>query len=135
MRGRMDVAPGIERSSSIRAGHLLGSAFVMVRLLGGRPVGSLRWRPWPLIADPCCRIREPKPAADVVLMESTYGDRGEHLVDHDGAELAAVIKDSRGRGGKVVIPAFAIGRVEELLYWVRRLEREKRIPDPACLRR
>jgi metallo-beta-lactamase family protein len=67
------------------------------------------------------------PAADVVLVESTYGDR-DHTPDDEGAQLSAVIRDTAQRGGKIIIPAFAIGRVEELLYWVRRLEEEGRIP-------
>jgi metallo-beta-lactamase family protein len=62
-----------------------------------------------------------------VLVESTYGDR-DHGPEDEGQALADVIKDTAGRGGKLIIPAFAIGRVEELLYWVRRLERERRIP-------
>ena len=62
-----------------------------------------------------------------VLVESTYGDR-DHQQDDNGAQLAEVIQDTAARGGKLIVPAFAIGRVEELLYWVRRLEREKRIP-------
>ena len=66
-------------------------------------------------------------AADVVLVESTYGDR-DHVADDNGEALAEVIRDTAGRGGKLIIPAFAIGRVEELLYWMRRLERERRIP-------
>ena len=65
--------------------------------------------------------------ADLVLVESTYGDR-DHAVDDDGAMLAEVIHDTVRRGGKLIIPLFAIGRVEELLYWVRRLEHERRIP-------
>ena len=67
------------------------------------------------------------PTADVVLVESTYGDR-DHLDDDDGTELAAIIRETVAKGGRVVIPAFAIGRVEELLYWIRRLEDEKKIP-------
>jgi len=98
---------------------------VLVRLKGGPTVlfgGDLGRYGRPVLLDP-----ENALAADVVLMESTYGDR-EHLVDDEGRELAEIIKDTAQRGGKLVIPSFAIGRVEELLYWVRRLEQEKRIP-------
>jgi metallo-beta-lactamase family protein len=49
-------------------------------------------------------------------------------VDDSGEQLAGIIRDTAARGGKLVIPSFAIGRVEELLYWVRRLEDERRIP-------
>ena len=62
-----------------------------------------------------------------MLVESTYGDR-DHDADDDGEQLAQVIRDTVERGGKLIIPAFAIGRVEEVLYWVRRLEQERRIP-------
>src|ERR1044071_5944361 len=60
-------------------------------------------------------------AADVVLVESTYGDR-DHEADDNGERLATVIRDPYGRGGKLIIPAFAIGRVEEVLFGVRRLD-------------
>ncbi|MCM3880051.1 MAG: MBL fold metallo-hydrolase, partial [Vicinamibacterales bacterium] len=55
------------------------------------------------------------------------GDRV-HEPDDKGARLAAIIKDTVARGGKVIIPAFAIGRVEEVLYWIKRLEDEGQIP-------
>src|SRR5262249_21637822 len=67
------------------------------------------------------------PAADVALVESTYGDR-DHPVDDQGQMLADIILRTHDRGGKLIIPAFAIGRVEELLYWIRRLEEAHRIP-------
>jgi metallo-beta-lactamase family protein len=120
----IDVAPGVSVEFH-QAGHLLGSAFVLVRLQGGPTVifgGDLGRYGRPVLPDP-----ENATAADVVLMESTYGDR-EHLDDDEGHELAEVIRDTAQRGGKLIIPSFAIGRVEELLYWVRRLEREERIP-------
>lgn len=107
------------------AGHLLGSAFVHATLSGGRSIlfgGDLGRYDRPVLPDPT-----PAPAADVVLCESTYGDR-EHLEDDRGERLAQVIRDTAQRGGKVIVPSFAIGRVEELLYWVRRLEDERRIP-------
>ena len=65
--------------------------------------------------------------ADYLLVESTYGDRL-HDANDDGAVLERIVKETVGRGGRVIIPAFAIGRVEELLYWLKRLEEEGRIP-------
>jgi metallo-beta-lactamase family protein len=65
--------------------------------------------------------------ADYLLVESTYGDRV-HEKDDDGARLAEIVKTTVQRGGKLIVPAFAIGRVEEVLYWLRRLEMEQRIP-------
>ena len=63
----------------------------------------------------------------MLLLESTYGDRI-HEPDDQGARLAAIIKDTVARGGKLIIPAFAIGRVEEVLYWIKKLEDEGKIP-------
>jgi len=120
----IEIVPGVTIEFH-PAGHLLGSAFVHVRLSGGRTIlfgGDLGRYARPVLPDP-----SPAVQADVVLVESTYGDR-----DHDEGEtdeqLAAVIRETAGRGGRLVIPSFAIGRVEELLYWVGRLEDEKRIP-------
>ena len=108
-----------------QAGHLLGSSFVRMTLDGGPSIlfgGDLGRYGRPVLPDPV-----DAPAADVVLVESTYGDR-DHLDDDEGTELAAIIRETVAKGGRVVIPAFAIGRVEELLYWIRRLEDEKKIP-------
>ena len=120
----IEVAPGVTIGFS-PAGHLLGSAYVLVRLAGGKTIlfgGDLGRYSRPILPDPSNAV-----AADVVLVESTYGDR-DHVPDDDGEQLAVVIRDTAQRNGKLIIPAFAIGRVEEVLYWVRRLEREKRIP-------
>ena len=75
-------------------------------------------------------LPDPQPVdeADVLLVESTYGDRL-HEPDDDGERLAAIISDDASSArGKVIIPSFAIGRVEEVLYWIKRLEEEARIP-------
>ena len=120
----IEVVPGVSIEFH-PAGHLLGSAFIIVRLTGGPSIlfgGDLGRYSRPILPDPSGAI-----AADVVLVESTYGDR-DHQPDDSGAQLAEVIKKTAGQHGKLVIPAFAIGRVEELLYWVRRLEAEHRIP-------
>src|SRR5690606_546110 len=76
---------------------------------------------------PVLRDPEPVASADVLLVESTYGGR-EHAPDDDGEVLARVIRETADRGGRVIIPAFAIGRVEEVLYWIKKLEDEKRVP-------
>jgi metallo-beta-lactamase family protein len=109
----------------INAGHLLGSAYVKITIRGGPTIlfgGDLGRYSRPVLPDP-----SPPPPADVLLLESTYGDRV-HEPDDQGARLAAIVKDTLARGGKLVIPAFAIGRVEEVLYWIKRLEEEGRIP-------
>jgi metallo-beta-lactamase family protein len=117
------VAPGID-VEFINAGHLLGSSYVRVHL-GGRTVlfgGDLGRFGRPVLPDPTM-IAE----ADYLLVESTYGDRV-HERDDDGSRLADVVKATAERGGKLIIPAFAIGRVEELLYWLKRLEQERKVP-------
>ncbi len=117
------VVPGLE-VEFINAGHLLGSAYARVHF-GGKTYlfgGDLGRYGRPVLPDP-----SPVADADVLLVESTYGDRL-HEADDDGAKLAAIINEAAQRGGKLIIPSFAIGRVEEMLYWLRRLEHEKRIP-------
>ena len=120
----IEVAPGVT-AEFIPAGHLLGAAYVVVRLAEGRTIllgGDLGRYNRPVLQDPTDAM-----SADVALVESTYGDR-DHAVDDQGEQLAEVIRDTARRGGKLIVPSFAIGRVEELLYWVRRLEQEHRIP-------
>lgn len=120
----IEVAPGITIEFRL-AGHLLGSAYVLVKVLGGPTIlfgGDLGRYNRPVLPDPSDAV-----AADLVLCESTYGDR-DHLDDDNGDQLAEVIHDTVRRGGKLIVPSFAIGRVEELLYWIRRLEQERRIP-------
>jgi metallo-beta-lactamase family protein len=77
----------------------------------------------PVLPDPF-----PVTDTDVLLVESTYGDKT-HEVDDDGARLAGIIRSTADRKGKVIIPAFALGRVEELLYWIKRLEDRRAIPQ------
>ncbi len=119
-----EVAPGISVVFA-PAGHLLGSAHIHARLKGGPTIlfgGDLGRYARPVLVDPADAV-----AADVVLVESTYGDR-DHTPDDGGEAFAGVIRDTARRGGKVIVPAFAIGRVGEVLYWIRRLEGEGRIP-------
>ncbi len=117
------VAQGID-IEFINAGHLLGSSFVRMRLNGKTILfgGDLGRFGRPVLPDPTMIT-----ATDYLLVESTYGDRV-HEHDDDGARLAAVVTQTVERGGKLIIPSFAIGRVEELIYWLRRLEAERRIP-------
>ena len=119
-----EVAPGFTAEFH-PAGHLLGSSFIVVRVGGVKTIlfgGDLGRYNRPVLRDP-----ENAVAADLVLVESTYGDR-DHTPDDEGEGFAEIIRATAGRGGKLIIPAFAIGRVEELLYWVRRLEQHARIP-------
>jgi metallo-beta-lactamase family protein len=109
----------------IHAGHLLGSAFIRMTIRGGPTVlfgGDLGRYSRPVLPDP-----SPPPPADVLLLESTYGDRVHEPDDH-GARLGTIVRDTVARGGKLIIPSFAIGRVEEVLYWIKKLEDEGTIP-------
>lgn len=119
----MPVAAGIE-VEFVNAGHLLGSSYVRMHIDGRTIVfgGDLGRYSRPVLPDPT-----PVEEADYLLVESTYGDRT-HEQDDQGARLAEIVRRTADRGGKLIIPAFAIGRVEELLYWLRRLEIEHRIP-------
>jgi metallo-beta-lactamase family protein len=121
----MPVAPGID-VEFINAGHLLGSAYARVHLHStGKTIlfgGDLGRYDRPVMPDP-----DPVSEADVLLVESTYGNRV-HEVDDDGARMARIITEAAERRGKVIVPAFALGRIEEVLYWINRLEKERRIP-------
>jgi metallo-beta-lactamase family protein len=120
------VAPGLE-AEFVNAGHLLGSAYVRVRRTNGTGGtllfgGDLGRYSRPVLPDP-----SPGVACDVLLVESTYGNR-EHPPEDHGAALARIVNDTVERQGKLIIPAFAIGRVEEVLYWLKKLEDAKQIP-------
>jgi metallo-beta-lactamase family protein len=120
----IEIVPGLSVEFVV-AGHLLGSAFVVARITGGPTIlfgGDLGRFGRPVLPDPDRPV-----AADIALVESTYGDR-DHAPDDDGEALAEIVRESSARGGKVIVPAFAIGRVEEVLYWLRRLEQQRRIP-------
>ena len=123
---KVSVGAGIE-VEFINAGHLLGSSYVLATRAdksGGRILfgGDLGRYSRPILPDP-----SPGVDADVLLVESTYGDR-RHPKEDDGETLARIITETIGKRGKVIIPAFAIGRVEELLYWLFRLEDQGRLP-------
>lgn len=108
----------------IDAGHLLGSAYARITT-GGRVIlfgGDLGRYGRPVLPDPT-----PVTEADVLLIESTYGNR-RHDPDDSGDKLARIVSDVFNRGGKLIIPSFAIGRVNEIIYWLDKLEEQRRIP-------
>ena len=116
----MPVAQGLE-AEFIPAGHLLGAAYVRLRRAdgsGGTVIfgGDLGRYDRPILQNPA-----PGSRADVLLLESTYGDR-EHLNDDEQDRLAAIVNETAEKHGKLIIPAFAIGRVEEVLYTIKKLE-------------
>ena len=123
----MKIAEGVEALFR-RAGHILGAATVELRISSGDPdsfrlvfSGDLgRWDQ-PILRDP-----EFVPEADILLLESTYGDRT-HPSD-PSAELARVVHEAAQRGGALLIPAFAVGRAQEVIWRLRQLQDQQRIP-------
>ena len=118
------LAAGIEARFS-PAGHVLGAASVCiatgsVRVLFSGDLG----REDDLLMRPPAR----PPAADWVIIESTYGDRRHAHLDSE-VELAAAIKGAIDRGGVIVVPAFAVGRAQLLLLLIARLKAKRIIPD------
>jgi metallo-beta-lactamase family protein len=109
----------------LRAGHILGSAFVEFHLPDGRTVlftGDLGRPNQPIIRDP-----EIVEAADFMLLESTYGDR-DHPDVSPGDFLRDAISQAHESGGMIVIPAFAIGRTQDILYYIHDLEKRGDCP-------
>jgi metallo-beta-lactamase family protein len=107
------------------AGHILGAALVELRVGGRRLVfsGDLGRPHDPVMIDPAIVS-----AADFVVVESTYGDRL-HGPEDPADVLADIIGRTVRRGGVVLIPSFAVGRVQTILYHLQRLKQSKRIPD------
>lgn len=127
---RFQVAPGMFASFRI-SGHILGSSLVLLEIDGagadgaGRTIlfsGDLGHYDQPIIKDP-----SPPPPCDYMLVESTYGDRL-HDPEDPKIALAQIINDAAKRDAPVLIPAFAVGRTQEIVYLIRELEDEKAIP-------
>ncbi|MCC8161762.1 MAG: MBL fold metallo-hydrolase [Lachnospiraceae bacterium] len=122
---KIDLCPGIQARFR-DVGHLLGSSSVELwitegdisrKLVFSGDIGNINQ---PLIRDPL-----PTETADYVIMESTYGDRVHNAPPDYATELAAVISRTLKRGGNLVIPAFAVGRTQELLYFIRDIKERK----------
>ncbi len=117
-----DICEGV-RATFIDAGHLLGSASIRLELTEGdeqRTIvfsGDIGNVDQPIIRDPQFFDN-----ADYVVMESTYGDRNHTEVWSYTDELAQIIDETLGKGGNVVIPSFAVGRTQELLYFIREIK-------------
>jgi metallo-beta-lactamase family protein len=124
-----DVCAGV-RARFSDAGHILGSASIVLEATNGSAVtrlvysGDVGRAGLPIIRDPA----PPPDAADVVIMESTYGNRDHESVASARDHLARVVRATATRGGRVLIPAFAVGRTQELVYDLQVLTREKAIP-------
>lgn len=112
----------------IDAGHLLGSSSIEVwisedgiekKLVFSGDIGNVNQ---PLIRDP-----QYPDSADYVIMESTYGDRSHDTPPDYAKALTEVIQRTFDRGGNVVIPSFAVGRTQEMLYFIRQIKQEKMV--------
>jgi metallo-beta-lactamase family protein len=110
------------------AGHILGSAIVELWLGGRRKLvfsGDLGQPGHPIVQDP-----EPVEEADLLLVESTYGNRRHRSLPETLEELVRVIRDTlEVRGGNVIVPAFAVGRTQDLLFLLADLHRKGRLPE------
>ena len=125
---RFEVVPGVT-ARFVDAGHILGSASVVLEWMEGSTTrrlgfsGDIGRSNLPIIRDPA-----PPPGLDWVIMESTYGDRDHESVEGARDELARIVRETAARGGRILIPAFAVGRTQELLYELRGLVQEGKIP-------
>jgi metallo-beta-lactamase family protein len=124
-----NLGPGLT-FESFDAGHLLGSTAVLLRAEeGDRSVrlafsGDVGRPDLPIIPDP-----EPCPEADYLILESTYGDRLHQPLERIHDKLADAINRTCARGGKVIVPAFAVGRTQQLVLMLHELANAKRIPS------
>jgi len=125
---RQVVAPGVTMTL-LDAGHVLGSAIVVLDIEDGGRVTRLGFtgdlgRPHlPILRDP--QVPE---GVHVLLSESTYGDRLHAPIAETSEGLAEVVRRTCARGGRVVIPSFALERAQEVIYELKRLRMEQRIP-------
>jgi metallo-beta-lactamase family protein len=112
------------------AGHILGSALAVIDVehqghtMRVGFTGDLGRTRLPILRDP-----QPIPAVDYLVMESTYGDRLHDPIESAKEQLAQVIRRTVARGGKIIIPAFAIERTQELVYFIHLLRQENAIPE------
>ncbi len=125
-RERREIAPGVALRFH-RAGHILGSALVELELAGKRPLrilfsGDLGRYGAPILPDP-----EPGLGADALVLESTYGGR-RHPSEPPAEALRDEVLRAVKNGGALVVPAFAIGRTQEILFTLRALEQAAAIP-------
>ena len=129
---KVDLCEGVS-VECIDAGHLLGSASMKLTVTEGGEMrtivfsGDIGNVDQPIIRDPQFFHQ-----ADFVVMESTYGNRNHTEVWSYTDELAQIIDETLGKGGNVVIPSFAVGRTQELLYFIRQIKDEnlvKSVPN------
>ena len=126
----VSICDGIKASFMV-AGHIMGASLVLVELENASADGSsirflfsgdLGHYDQPIVNDPA-----PPPDCDYLMCESTYGNRLHGDVDSP-TQMARIINDAARRNSPMLIPAFAVGRTQEILYMIRELEEAKRIP-------
>jgi metallo-beta-lactamase family protein len=123
-----EIAPGIQ-IRFVDAGHLLGSAMVALQIKAGNRTrtitftGDLGRRGLPILRDPA-----PVPPAQLLISESTYGGRRHSPADSLADTLGDVVRRTVARGGKVLIPAFSLGRSQTIIYFLTELLRAGKIP-------
>jgi len=124
------VSEGV-KASFLVAGHIMGASLVLLEIDGGKPDGTdlrflfsgdLGHYDQPIVKDPA-----KPPACDYLMVESTYGDRLHGDVSSED-QMAGIINQAIRRSGPILIPAFAVGRTQEVLYLLRDLEEKGRIP-------
>jgi metallo-beta-lactamase family protein len=124
----VEVAPSL-RVRARESGHLLGSASLeLIAERAGRTAtlafsGDVGPRGMPMLEDP-----DPPERADLVFLESTYGDRDHRPYDQTKAEFAELLRSAVAQRGKILIPAFAVGRTQQLLYELAELFRSGVVP-------
>jgi metallo-beta-lactamase family protein len=112
------------------AGHILGAAIVRLRINDKDKTktlvfsGDLGNMNSPLLRDPAVLTE-----ADVLLLESTYGDRDHKPLENTLDELQETLAEAGASGGNVIIPAFAVGRTQELIYWLGKIQRQGGLPQ------
>jgi metallo-beta-lactamase family protein len=116
---------GLE-ATFVDAGHLLGSAMIALKAEERRLAftGDLGRPGLPILRDPA-----PVPPADVILSESTYGGHTHEPVEETAERLGDVVRQTAARGGKLIIPAFSVGRTQTVVYFLHQLMNAGRLPD------
>ncbi len=125
----LEVAPGLTYTNH-DAGHMLGSTFMVLDAVeNGRKLrlgfsGDLGRPGLPIVRDP-----EPPPPLDYLILESTYGNRLHQDMGPVKEKLADIVNRAARRGGKIIVPAFAVGRTQQLVVVLHELMNEKAIPS------
>jgi metallo-beta-lactamase family protein len=120
-----EIGPGLTLET-FEAGHMLGSTSVVLEHGGKRLAfsGDVGRKDLPITPDP-----EPCPEADYLILESTYGNRLHHELGRVADKLKEVVNRTCARGGKIVVPAFAVGRTQQLVYLLNQLSESRQIPN------